>query len=237
VVAVWVLGIACAAALATMTGGLLALNLRGKLHLVLGFSAGAVIGVAFFDLLPEALTMTPQAPDRIVLGLAAGFFLYLLFDRLVSHHHEPGGPAHGRGFFGAASFSAHSLLDGLGIGFAFQASHAIGLVVAAAVLAHDFADGLNTVNVVVKNNGTRKHAMAWLAVDALAPVAGAGLSLFVTVPPATLALVLAGFAGFFLYIGAVELLPESQRAFPRPWTVLSTLLGAGFLYAVTRLAM
>ena len=46
--------IALAAFSSTLAGGLLALGLRDKLHLILGFSAGAVIGVAFFDLLPEA---------------------------------------------------------------------------------------------------------------------------------------------------------------------------------------
>ena len=46
------------------------------------------------------------------------------------------------------------------MGIAFQASHAIGLIVAAAVLAHDFADGLNTVNVVTKNGGTPRLCLA-----------------------------------------------------------------------------
>jgi zinc transporter ZupT len=49
--------IAAAAFCATFAGGLFALRLRDKLHLVLGFSAGAVIAVAFFDLLPEALEL------------------------------------------------------------------------------------------------------------------------------------------------------------------------------------
>ncbi len=65
------------------------------------------------------------------------------------------------------------------MGIAFQASHEIGLIVAAAVLAHDFADGLNTVNVVVKNGGSRRFALRWLAVDAAAPLVGAALSLLV----------------------------------------------------------
>jgi len=136
---------------------------------------------------------------------------------------------------GAASFSAHSVLDGFAMGIAFQASQAIGLVVATAVLAHDFADGLNTVNVVTKNGGSRNFAMRWLAVDAVAPVVGAGLSLLVAASAGTLALLLALFCGFFLHIGASGLLPESHRAYPRPSTTLATLAGAGFLYAVTAL--
>jgi ZIP family zinc transporter len=134
---------------------------------------------------------------------------------------------------GAASFSAHSVLDGFALGVALQADREIGLIVAAAVLAHDFADGLNTVNVVTKNGGSRGFALRWLAVDAIAPVLGASFSLLITPSAGVLAILLAVFCGFFLHIGASGLLPESHRANPRPSTTFATLLGAAFLYVVT----
>lgn len=232
-----VLLIALGALAATMTGGLLALKLKGKLPLVMGFSAGAVIGVAFFDLGPEALDagMGHYTPRTLLAVAALGFFLYTGLDRLVARHDCEGQANPARGLVGAASFSAHSLLDGFAMGVAFQASHEIGLIVAAAVLAHDFADGLNTVNVVMKNGGTRRFALRWLAVDAAAPLVGAGLSLLLTPDRSLLALLLALFCGFFLHIGASGLLPESHRAHPRPSTTIAALLGAGFLYVVTTL--
>ena len=232
-----VLGLALCAAGATMAGGLMALKLADRLPLVLAFSAGAVIGVAFFDLAPEAIAAGHGIYDpRSLLAIAAGgFFLYVVIDRLVARHDCEGGPNTTRGLIGAASFSAHSVLDGFAMGIALQAGREIGLIVAAAVLAHDFADGLNTVNVVVKNGGERRHALSWLAMDAVAPLLGAGLSLLVTPRPEFLALLLALFCGFFLHIGASGLLPESHRAYPRPATTVATLLGAGFLYAVTAL--
>ena len=58
------------------------------------------------------------------------------------------------------------MLDGFAIGIAFQAGQAVGFVVAVAVLVHDFSDGLNTVNVVVKNGGERRSALDWLVMDA-----------------------------------------------------------------------
>lgn len=234
---VLILAIALAACTATMTGGLMALKLAGKLPLVMGFSAGAVIGVAFFDLGPEALDAGAgfYTPRTLLAVAALGFFLYTALDRLVARHDCEGQANPTRGLVGAASFSAHSLLDGFAMGVAFQASHEIGLIVAAAVLAHDFADGLNTVNVVMKNGGTRSFALRWLAVDAVAPVLGASLSLLLTPDKNVLALLLALFCGFFLHIGASGLLPESHRAHPRPATTVATLLGAAFLYAVTTL--
>ena len=232
-----ILAVALGAFAATMTGGVLTLKLAGKLPLVMGFSAGAVIGVAFFDLAPEALEAGKGFYDsRTLLAVAAlGFFLYVVLDRLVARHDCEGQANPARGMLGAASFSAHSVLDGFAMGVAFQASQSIGLVVAAAVLAHDFADGLNTVNVVTKNGGDRGFALRWLAVDAVAPVIGASLSLLIAPGRGVLALLLALFCGFFLHIGASGLLPESHRALPRPSTTFATLLGAAFLYGVTAL--
>ena len=232
-----ILAIALAASAATMIGGVLALKLADKLPLVMAFSAGAVIGVAFFDLAPEALNagLGIYSASQLLSVAALGFFLYTLLDRLVAHHDCGGQVNPARGMIGAASFSAHSVMDGFALGIAFQASHAIGLIVAAAVLAHDFADGLNTVNVVMKNGGSRRFALRWLAVDAAAPMLGAFASLFVRPDAGILAVLLALFCGFFLHIGASGLLPESHRARPRASTTVATLAGAAFLYAVTAL--
>jgi ZIP family zinc transporter len=234
-----VLSIALGAFLATMIGGLLAIGLRDRLHLVLGFSAGAVIGVAFFDLMPEAIESARALDPRTVLAIAAlGFFFYVLLDRLVALHGHDGHPGHHvhRGWIGAGSLSLHSLMDGFAIGIAFQAGENVGIVVAVAVLVHDFSDGLNTVNVVVKNGAGRRTALGWLTVDAVAPVLGAAASLLVAVPQNELAIFLAIFSGFFLYIGASDLLPESHHAHPRLFTTLSTLAGAACLFVVTRIA-
>src|ERR1700692_4152544 len=123
--------IAGATFLSTLLGGLLALKLRDKLHLILGFSAGAVIGVAFFDLLPEAINFGEKfrSPSAILSCTAIGFLSYLVIERIVSFH----GDAAPRGTFAAAVLCVHSLLDGVAIGLAFQASRAVGIVVAIAV--------------------------------------------------------------------------------------------------------
>ncbi len=240
-----VLLIALAAAGATLLGGSLALKLKDKLHLVLGFSAGAVLAVAFFDLLPESIELGEGyfEPGTLITFTALGFFLYVILDRLIllHTHHDDGDDAHAhgadtRGLLGAGSLSAHSFLDGLAVGLAFQASAAVGAVVAVAVLTHDFSDGINTVNMILKNKGTRKEAFRWLLADAAAPILGAGATLFFTVPPQVLAPILATFAGFFLYIGASDLLPESHHAHPKLLTTVVTLIGALVLYAVISVA-
>ncbi len=235
-----------AAFISTILGGLFALRLKDRLHLILGFSAGAVVGVAFFDLMPEALELAGTAYDihTILALIAVGFVAYMILDRFVIlHAHHDDLPAQAgehtnntRGALGASSLSFHSFLDGVGIGLAFQVSSALGLVVALAVLAHDFSDGINTVNMILKNGGDRRKAMRWLLVDACAPIIGVISTLFFTVSETSLGLLLALFSGFFLYIGASDLLPESHHKHPVYWTTLSTILGILVLYAVIRFA-
>lgn len=229
------------AVLSTLLGGLFALRFKDKLHLILGFSAGALLGVAFFDLLPEALKLSEGIyPTEHITGIIAlGFLLYMGIDRLVTlhaHDDSPEDTAHHRGKLGAGSLSFHSFLDGLAIGLSFQVSSAVGVIVTTAVLVHDFSDGINTVNMILKNQGTSKTAFRWLLVDAFAPSLGAASTLFFTLPEAALSVILATFCGFFLYIGASDLLPESYHGHPTQWTTFMTLLGMGVLYLAVNLA-
>ena len=164
----------------------------------------------------------------------------MILDRFIflhSHNHEEGEVClHPRGKLGAGSLSFHSFLDGIAVGLAFQVSPAVGAIVAAAVLTHDFSDGINTVNMVLKNNGNKKEAFRWLLVDSMAPVLGIIATLFFTLPEAFLGIILALFAGFFLYIGASDLLPESHHNHPTFWTTFMTILGVLVLFVAIKLA-
>ncbi|MEI6346286.1 MAG: ZIP family metal transporter [bacterium] len=249
--------IAIGAFAATFLGGLFALRFRDTLHLVLGFSAGAVIGVAFFDLLPEALELASGgvaggsavsfSAATVTTAVAVGFVIYMLLDRLLVPHvhveddhcanaeHAPAAKV-ARGWLGAGSLALHSFLDGAAIGLAFHVSAAAGSVVAIAVLVHDFSDGINTVGLILKNGGSKAQAFKWLALDATAPVLGIILASFFTLTESTLGLLLALFCGFFLYIGASDLLPESHHAHPTKWTTFMTVLGIAVLYVAVTLA-
>lgn len=236
-----IIAIAVFAFASTLLGGFFALRLRDRLHLILGFSAGAVVGVAFFDLIPEALELGAGVyePSFLLSVAALGFLAYLVLDRtLLMHSHageEPGAHEH-RGVVGAGTLSLHSFLDGVAVGLAFQVSTAVGIVVAVAVLAHDFADGINTVNFITKNHGGRSKAIRWLLIDAAAPVLGIISTLFFTLSGPHLGVVLALFAGFFLYIGASDLIPESHHSHPTILTTVMTVAGAAMLFVIIKLA-
>lgn len=225
----------------TLIGGLLALKLKDKLKLILGFSSGAVLGVVFFDLFPEALTLADNTFSIIDITslVIIGYAIYMVLDRMAvmatrqNSNHEHVGK---RGKLGAGSLSLHSLLDGVAIGLAFQVSSSVGILVTVAVVAHDFSDGINTVSIVLKDSGQKSEALKWLLVDAIAPVIGVISTLFYKLPQSAFGLILALFAGFFLYIGASDLLPESQRRYPGIWTTLMTILGATVIYVAIMLS-
>ena len=231
--------------IATFLGGLFAIRFKDKLHMIMGFSAGAVIGVAFFDLLPEALELTKNtyAISITTSIVAFGFILFMILDRFVIMHshnheneHEHTHTENTRGILGAGSLSIHSFLDGAAIGLAFQISAAVGAIVAVAVLVHDFSDGINTVSMIMKNGGTKKEAFNWLLIDAIAPVLGIVSTLFFSLPESVLGIILSVFTGFFIYIGASDLLPESHHNHPTVWTSVATVLGVLVLYGAIQIA-
>ncbi len=213
----------------TLAGGLFALRIERHMALVLGFSAGAVIGVALFDLLPESLELSGDMSLPFVL-VAAGYAAYHLIHRTVAH-------AARRGALGGLTLSLHSFLDGLSIGVSFKVSAAVGSVVAIGVVVHDLCDGINTVTVVRRSGAGDRAARRWLLVDALAPVAGAAVGWSLALEGGTLGFALALFAGFFLYIGATNLLPAAG-AHPDAGAAagFATILGMAMLYAAVRLA-
>ena len=136
------------------------------------------------------------------------------------------------------SLIIHSTLDGLAIGLAFQAGGNVGFIVLAAVLAHDFADGMNVVTLVLDATRGRGLAVLMLVLDAIAPIAGAAIGSVITVDPAVLGVLLAGFGGVFIAIGAGHLLPEAQHRDPGrgPSLVLIAGLGAVVVLVVRALA-
>lgn len=228
------------AAVFTYLGGLFALKFKDKLHLILSFSAGAVLGVAFFDLLPEALELTEGTYDtHLVTALVAlGFLVFMVLSRWVlmhPHSEDCEEPTH-QGRIAAGSMAIHSFLDGAAIGLAFQVSSAVGIVVAVAVLVHDFSDGINTVGLILKNKGKTSEAIKWLVVDAVAPLLGVLVATTFVLPAATLGVILALFCGFFIFIGASDLLPESHHNHAKVPAVLATTLGCAVMYVAITLA-
>jgi ZIP family zinc transporter len=223
--------------LSTLLGGLVALRFHRDLHTLIALTGGIVVAVALFEVLPEAIEAVGDE-HRVTLLVGIGFLTFFLAERVLVLHHrdEPEqARAHARvGVLGAAGLSAHSFVDGLGIGLAFGVDTGTGLLVFLAVISHDFADGLNTVSFILRQSGNRRQAIRWLAVDAIAPLLGAILGASLTVSEESLGYLLALYAGFFLFMGATDLLPEAHQH-PSRARVALTVLGFAAVFALTLL--
>jgi ZIP family zinc transporter len=154
----------------TLLGGWAAIRLRHRLHPIMAFAAGVLVATALADLLPEATDLIGTGANPVLPGAAAvlGFLLFSGLDAFVhrraweheherltspklepsephEHSHAPVAGSSPLGLLGPMSLIVHSTLDGLAIGLGFRAGLDIGLLVGLAVLAHDFADGMNVV--------------------------------------------------------------------------------------------
>lgn len=232
--------------LSTAAGGLFALRYHAAaVRLILGLTAGIVLGVVVFDLLPELFDRTRESgiPVRTVMvAVLAAFLVFHVLEKLLLAHHagedEAGGHHHPSvGLASALALCGHSLADGVAIGLAFQVDSSIGIAVAIAVIGHDFADGLNTVTLALTHGVSRRRAVGLLVADALAPLVGAALTLAVHVPDQVLLFYLGSFTGFLLYIGAAEILPEAHTPRPSRTALALTVVGAALMYVITGAAL
>jgi zinc transporter ZupT len=233
----------CLTFVSTVLGGLFGFRYRDRLHLLISFTAGVLIAVCFFDILPEIFALTTEHHLDLTPALVAlvlGFMSIHTLEKLAVIHaaHEQEYAEHRHamvGLLGASGLAFHSVLDGVGIGLGFQVNPQVGLLITIAVMAHDFSDGLNTVSLMLLHGNTPRKATWLLLIDALAPIVGAGSTYLMTIPEHLLSLYLGYFGGFILYIGASDLLPEAHSTHSSFTMIGLTVLGILFIFAVTRL--
>lgn len=228
----------------TALGGVVALRNRDRLHLVLGFTAGVLLGLVAFHLLPELFELPSYqvfGVPAVMLSFAGGFLALHLVERALALHraHEGEYGDHHHPYVGLASALAlvtHSFMDGLGIGLAFQVDQTIGLTVALAVIAHDFADGLNTVGIMLAYRHSARRAVLLLSLDAVAPVLGALSTVLFELSERVLGLYLGFFTGFLLYLSTSDILPEAHARHPSGLTLVCTVAGVAAMYATVALS-
>ena len=223
-----------------LAGGLVAMHAARWIGLVIALGAGIRIGAAFFDLIPEAVEHLGGSLDAAMLAAAFGFLAFYVLEKATLLHvgHETateldhGALAHRHvGIAGATGMSLHSFLDGVALAAALLVGEGIGLVIAVVVIIHRFSDGIGIVSLLFASHMSTLTAYRWVGLVAIAPLFGVLLGAIIPIPEAVLGALLGTFAGFFLYIGAAELLPEAHRSDRSTWVIIATLVGAAAIYA------
>lgn len=234
--------LAIATFLSTLLGGLVGIKHRRRVQLLLGLTAGIILGVIAFDVLPETFAIIHEQnldATPAMISLATGFLLFHIVEKYIlinhAHEHQYGEHRHPHvGILSALALSGHSFLDGVGIGLGFQVNTTVGIAVAIAVIGHDFADGLNTVSLMLNNKNSIKRSVKFLLLDAAAPVLGVLSTTLFQLSESGLAIYLGFFAGFLLYIGASDILPQAHEKRSSFRTIGMTVLGTVFIFIVTR---
>ncbi len=230
--------------ISTLLGGLLAMRCKQALQPIIGFSAGVLIATAFADLLPEVFELIPAGDysvRTVMVVVVAGFLLFHCLEKFTLWHACREEDRHfGRhqnvGILGAMGLSLHSFFDGVAIGVAFHSSYQAGIVVSTAVALHKFSDGVSMVSIMALKHNSLASSLLWLAVNGAVPLLGALSTFAFTMSDASLGLLLAFFAGLFLYIGASDLLPEAHRDNTSGvTTLLATVGGIGFVFLLIHL--
>jgi zinc transporter, ZIP family len=227
---------------ATTMGGLLALKVKDRLHLLLGLAAGLMLGLVGFDLIPNVFadnTKTIGHVPVVALILVFGFLVLHIVEKSVATH-EPHESDYGHehvhnhkaGSWAAAAMVGHVFADGLGIGAAFRVSSSLGIAVFVAILVHAFSDGLNTVTFLIKEHMWTKRAVGLLGFDAIGRLSGAAVGSYAAFSSSTISLYLALFAGFVIYLATSHILPEAHSRHSSRWTIAATVFGVLIMWAV-----
>ncbi len=227
----------------TLLGGFFAIKFKDKLHYIMAFAAGVLLGVVAFDIFPEIIEQVKIYnfnSIEIMVALVLGFLIFHILEKsiLIQHCHEEDCSIHHKhphiGVASALALVGHSFMDGVGIGLGFQVNTTVGILVAVAVISHDFTDGMNIITLMLNNKNTAKKSKMFLLLGAITPVLGAASTLLFKLSPHFLVLYLGFFAGFLLYIGASDILPEAHSKQSSYKLIGLTILGTLFIFIITR---
>lgn len=173
-------------------------------------------------------------------SVAAGFIFLLVVQRYFSVKRIRNGSEWQNvrntrgGWFGTSAISVHSFIEGAAIGLSFNLDFHVGIIVAIAIVAPDFCDGINAVTVMLNSKNSRKASLQMLVLVAVTPLLGVTSTLLFTIPDRYLVLIILFLVGGFLFLGASDCLPEAYEKNP-PWvTVTFSLVGFVIIFAVVR---
>ncbi|MCX8175221.1 MAG: ZIP family metal transporter [Candidatus Micrarchaeota archaeon] len=184
------------------------------LFYAVSFSAGTMLGAAFFDLLPESAEMLGAHPAlEIVLG---GILFAFVIEKIVHwHHHHAASQAehiHPMGALALFGDALHNFFDGVAIAAAFVLDPALGITTTLAIAMHEIPQEIGDFGLLLYSGFSRSKALLFNLLSALFALAGglifyyfSGFSDWIE------GYAIAFSGGMFIYIAAVDLLPEIHK--------------------------
>ena len=186
---------------------------------MVSFAVGALLGVVFLDLLPEAMTAPGVDAHIVSLTVLAGLLGFFLLEKMVlwrHHHHHgdgqacPGDVAHNRagGTLILIGDAVHNCVDGVLIAAAFLTDIQLGVLTSIAIAAHEIPQEMGSFVVLLHSGFSRARALLYNILSTLTTVVGALLAYY-SLPhmQQVIPLILAVAASSFIYIAVADLIP------------------------------
>ena len=235
----------------TLAGGLLGLKVNPdssrSLSSLLAFSAGMMISMICFDLLPEALEEA-EMPITVA-GCALGVCLLLQFDRLFHHHgenhpdqlddlhHHQHALTHSRqknmmvlGMMMIGSVALHNFPEGMAVGSSTLHDLDSGIMMAVLLAMHNLPEGMGMIVPLRSGSLSRPKALLLTAMSGLPTLIGGIFGVLLgSISPVFIGFTLALAAGCMLYVTYYEILPQvtlmNQGRRPMLFQLAGFLLG------------
>ena len=204
---------------------------KGLVHLLVSFAAGALLGTAFFELLPEAVEHTEESGGSInvFLWVLLGMLFFYLLDRAIhwfQYHQKVNKGKHTSVNVPLVILgdSVHNFIDGVAIATTYLVNPAAGLITTFATVAHEIPQEIGDFAILLHEGMKRKKVLIINIFSALLSVAGGLLAFFIGekiegIIPYSLSLT----TGFFLYIALTNLLPEIHHEEKEGYTFWESL--------------
>ena len=202
---------------------------------LVALSSGSLIGGALFHLMPDAVARMGNSP-RVYACVAGGFLTFLILEQLLYWHHCHRPAVDHRQPMGVMLLigdGVHNFIGGLAIGAVFIVDFRLGVLAWAAAAVHEVPQELGDFGVLLHSGWSRGRALVANFATALTFPLG-GLLAWSASSWIDIDLLIPFAAGNFLYIGAVDLIPQF-KAVRDGGSILSNTfwwtLGAGVLAA------
>jgi len=225
--------------------GLITLALKEKtlnkiLIYLVSFSAGGLMGGAFFHLLPESLDLSNEA-ILIFVYVMIGFIFFFLTEKILRWHHCHDGhcdePQKHLGYLNLIGDSVHNFLDGIIIVSSFLVNTGLGIVVTFSIVFHEIPQELGDFGVLLYSGMKKSKAILFNFLTALFAILGVVIGYFLISWIGNLTAVLVpAAAGGFIYIAASDLVPELHKETKAKSSLISFfifLLALVFMYLLT----
>ncbi len=216
----------------TGAGGFLACFLPAKntgfISLMLEYSAGLMLAVVSFDLIPDAIRFAPLS--AVLLGVLAGVFLMILSesisgDKIREEHGETKSNIRNTGMAVALGIAIHNFLEGMAVGSGYKAEQTLGISLAVAILLHDVPEGMSVAIPLRAGGMKRFKAFIYALASGLPMGLGSMFGVWAGTGGSYIALSLAVAGGAMLYIVFAEMLPQSKRMSGGKFTSIGCIAG------------